>query len=281
MNSIEIKANAKINLALAVKHKRDDGYHELELIFQEIDLFDRLVLSSDNAINFITNSSDLTNESDNICIKAVRLMQHEFNIPGLKIYLEKRIPIGGGLGGGSSDAAAVLKGTRELYKLTVPDEHLLALASELGADVPFFIIGKAAYGTGIGEILRPITIYKDYHVLLVIPDVRISTVWAYKNLNLALTSKSGDYKFRGFRFQDLKLSDFRSEFFNDFEESVFKAYPSLRDLKSRLYDEGASFAAMSGSGSVLFGLFDTEKSCSLALNAMSKDTPCQMVKPIL
>jgi len=278
---IKIKANAKINLALAVRHKRGDGYHELDLIFQEIDLCDHLLLSSDDTINFTTNSSDLINNSDNICIKAARLMQREFDIPGIKIQLEKRIPIGGGLGGGSSDAAAVLKGARELYDLTIKEGNLLALALELGADVPFFIHGKSAYGTGIGEILKPITIYNDYHILLVIPDVRISTVWAYKNLNLALTSKKGDYKFRGFRFQNLELPDFKSEFFNDFEKSVFKAYPLLGDLKSKLYQEGASFAAMSGSGSVLFGLFDSEKSCSAAKISLGKNYHCQIVKPIL
>ncbi len=239
MNSIEIKANAKINLALAVKHKRDDGYHELELIFQEINLSDRLVLAKNEAITFSTDSQDLMSDSDNICIKAVQLLKREFNIPGLKIYLEKKIPIGGGLGGGSSDAAAVLKGARELYDLQIDNDQLISLASELGADVPFFMLGKAAYGTGIGELLNPITIYSDYYILLVIPDIRISTVWAYKNLNLALTSKNGDYKFRGFRFQDLKLSNFRSEFFNDFEKSVFKTHPLLGKLKSRLYSEGA------------------------------------------
>jgi 4-diphosphocytidyl-2-C-methyl-D-erythritol kinase len=281
MNSIELHANAKINLALAVKHKRDDGYHELELIFQEINLSDRLELSTADKVMFSTDSNDLKDASENICLRAARLMQQEFGISGLKIYLEKRIPIGGGLGGGSSDAAAVLNGIKDLYNLKISDEHMLDLALKLGADVPFFLHGKTAYGTGIGEILKPISINSTYHILLVIPEIRISTVWAYKNLNLTLTSKNGDYKFRGFRFQNLKLSEFRNEFYNDFEKSVFKAYPLLAELKSCLYEKGASFAAMSGSGSVLFGLYEKEKSCFLAFESIRRTQQCIVTKPVI
>ncbi len=280
MNSLEINANAKINLALAVKYKRDDSYHELDLIFQEINFSDHLLLSKDHRMLFSSDSQELINESDNICIKAARLLQRDFDIPGINIHLEKKIPVGGGLGGGSSDAAAVLKGGKCLYDLTISDEHLLSLASELGADVPFFLLGKAAYGKGKGEILTPINIYNDYYILLVLPEIRISTIRAYKNLNLALTSKYADYKFRGFRFQNMDLSEFRTEFYNDFENSVFKAHPLLGELKSRLYNEGASFAAMSGSGAVIFGLFDREETRAHAFESMNKNYHCVKVEPI-
>jgi len=280
MNSLEIDANAKINLALAVKSKRDDGYHELDLIFQEINFSDHLILSKDHRMVFSTDSHELNLESDNICLRAARLLQRDFEIPGINIHLEKKIPIGGGLGGGSSNAAAVLKGAMRLYDLTINDEHLLSLATELGADVPFFLLGKAAYGTGKGEILAPISIYNGYYILLVLPEMKISTIWAYKNLNLTLTSKYADYKFRVFRFQDLDLSEFRAEFYNDFENSVFKAHSVLGKLKSKLYDEGASFAAMSGSGAVIFGLFDTEETRAHAFKSMNKDYHCVMAEPV-
>ena len=144
MQSLQIKANAKINLALAVKNKRSDNYHELDLIYQEIDFCDKLTLRKSNRIEFSTDSLSLQKEANNLCKKAANLLQKKFQIPGLEIYLEKRIPIGAGLGGGSSDAAAVLKGGMELYQLKISNEQLLSLSSKLGADAPFFLFGGTA-----------------------------------------------------------------------------------------------------------------------------------------
>jgi 4-diphosphocytidyl-2-C-methyl-D-erythritol kinase len=281
MKSIKLRANAKINLALTVKNKRNDGYHELESIIQEIDFHDDVILSESSEIKFSTNHPALAREADNICVRAAQLLRDEFRIPGLQIFLDKKLPIGAGIGGGSSDAAAVLCGSRDLYGLNIASEQLGSLAVQLGADVPFFLTGKAAYVKGIGDILESIEIYHDYHILLVLPEVQISTRWAYKNLNLALTSKFGDYKFRGFRFQNLKLSDFRSAFFNDFEKLVFNAHPSLADIKTDLYDAGADYAAMSGSGAVLFGLFEKADVCSLAFKSLSRTYRCKIAKPII
>ena len=144
MKSLEINANAKINLALAVKYKRDDGYHELDLIFQEINFSDQLILSKDCQMVFSTDSQELDIESDNICLKAARLLQRDFDIPGINIHLEKKIPLGGGLGGGSSDAAAVLKGLNDIWGLGVGRQKLLKTGEGLGADVPFFVLGCPA-----------------------------------------------------------------------------------------------------------------------------------------
>lgn len=267
MDSIELKANAKINLALAIKCKRDDGYHEIELIFQEIDFCDRIILEKAHTSTFRTDSETLQQESNNLCLTAAKYLQEEFDIPGLNIFLEKKLPIGSGLGGGSSDAAAVLKGGIKLYGLNIPYQELHSIAERIGSDVPFFLNGGTAYGAGRGEILQTIQITTDYFVLLVLPEIKISTPWAYKNLNLTLTRKNDDYKFKGFTIQNLDLVDFRSEFRNDFENLVFKHHPELASLKSEMYELGADYASLSGSGSALYGLY---KSKSTAENAGEK-----------
>lgn len=279
--TIQVTANAKINLALKIKSRREDGYHDIESIFQEIDFSDCITLHKNDRLNFSTNAGTLPIDSKNICLKAAELLIQYFNIPGLDIHLEKRIPVGAGLGGGSSDAAAVLSGANQLYDLKINYEQMLLLAVKLGADVPFFLSGGSAYASGIGDILKRISLYSDYQVLLVFPKLNISTHWAYKNLKLGLTRESPDSKFRGFRFHDLDLNRFKSEFYNDFEISVFKQYPILAEIKSALYDKGASFAAMSGSGSVLFGLFDSLRSVNKAYDSLHSVYQCLKTKPVL
>jgi len=280
VEQLQIRANAKINLALAVKFKRSDGFHELELIYQEIDFSDKLILEKNRDILFSSNDMSLGPARNNLCVRAAHLLQKEFGVGGLKIHLQKKIPVGGGLGGGSSDGAKILKGGLKLYECSVPENEILSLAATLGSDVPFFLIGGAAYGRGRGEHITPIRIYSDYKILLIFPPLRISTIWAYKNLNLALTSKNADYKFRGFRFQNLDLADFKHEFFNDFESTVFAAYPVLSAIKSKLYEKGASFAAMSGSGAVMYGLFNDEKVLESAHAALQKTYNCRISTPV-
>ena len=281
MESVELNSNAKINLALAVKKKRKDGYHEVELIFQEIDFHDKVQLSKSDSIKFSTNSLLLQNETGNLCITAAKALVSEFNIPGIEIHLEKRLPIGAGLGGGSSNAAAILRGGLELYGIEFPKEKLISIAGKIGADVPFFLIGGTAYGSGTGEILNSITMTTDYHVLIILPEIHISTAWAYKNLNLTLTRKNDDYKFRGFRFQNLDLAEFRSEFYNEFENLVFSHYPKLSLIKSELYHRGADYASLSGSGSALYGLYSSRSSADHALEILSRKYRCQLSRPIV
>jgi 4-diphosphocytidyl-2-C-methyl-D-erythritol kinase len=281
MKSLELKANAKINLALAVKYKRDDGYHEVELIFQEIDFHDRIFLSKCDSIKFSTDSPILQDESSNLCVIAANLLVNEYNLPGLEINLEKNLPIGAGLGGGSSNAAAVLRGGLKLYGIDYSHDSLVKMATSIGADVPFFLIGGTAYGSGKGEILKSITLNSDYFILLVLPEISISTEWAYKNLNLTLTKKNDEHKFRGFRFQELDLLEFRSEFYNEFENVVFKQCPDLFLVKSELYDQGAVFASLSGSGSVLYGLFSSRSKVDKAREILSRKYRCQLSRPII
>lgn len=255
MNKIKINSNAKINLTLAVKYKRPDGFHEIESIFQEIDLYDELYFTKKNKISFETDSRLVPSDQDNICIKAAQVMCRKYNVPGAQIELVKNIPVGAGLGGGSSNAAAVLVGIKELYNLDIKKSELIDIGAELGSDVPFFFSGGTAYVTGRGEILKPIPMNLDYYILLVFPGQPVSTAWAYKNFNLALTKNVSGNKLKGFKFYDLNPADFRSEYYNDFENTVFEAYPDLAGIKQSLYDNGADYAAMSGSGSTIFGVY--------------------------
>jgi 4-diphosphocytidyl-2-C-methyl-D-erythritol kinase len=281
MESLKIRANAKINLALAVKYKREDGYHEIELIYQEIDFHDNLILSKNDGNHFSTDSPILQKESTNLCLTAANLLKDEFNIPGLDIRLEKRLPIGSGLGGGSSDAAAVLKGGLDLYGIKYTPKSLQSVAEKIGSDVPFFLVGCTAYGSGRGEIVKSIKIKPDYHILIIIPDIQISTKWAYKNLNLTLTKKNDEYKFRGFTFQDLDLVNFRSEFYNDFENLVFKHYRQLASVKSELYELGAEYASLSGSGSTLYGLFSSQSETEKAREILTRRFNTHISRPVL
>ncbi|TFH01844.1 MAG: 4-(cytidine 5'-diphospho)-2-C-methyl-D-erythritol kinase [Calditrichales bacterium] len=280
MDRMKIKANAKINLALAVKYKREDNYHEIESIFQEIDFSDEIRLTKSEDVVFATNASNLGNDEDNLCVRAARLLQKEYEIPGLDIFLQKEIPAGSGLGGGSSDAAAVIKAGLALYKVNIPLPELIRSAARLGADIPFFLAGGTSYVSGIGEVLAPVCMNIPYNILLILPELHISTVWAYKNLNLTLTKKKGDYKFRGFRCQDLKLDDFASEFHNDFEPAVFRHHPELEQIKSDLYDQGAQYAALSGSGSGIFGLFASELEAKRAKDFFCSTRRCLLTKPV-
>ncbi len=277
---IKLNANAKINLTLAVRYKREDGFHEIESIFQEIDLCDELQLTKNNRMSLETDSSLIPTDQNNICFKAAQSICKKYKIPGIHILLKKNIPVGAGLGGGSSNAAAVLSGIKKLYNLNINSSELLELAAQLGSDVPFFIDGGTSYVTGRGEILKPIKMNLNYSILLVFPGQPVSTAWAYKNLNLALTKNDSVNKLIGFKFQSLNPADFRSEYYNDFENSVFKAYPSLARIKQSLYDQGAEYAAMSGSGSTMFGIFRSKDQAEEANRLMGDKYNLKLARPI-
>lgn len=258
MIKILLRAYAKINIGLNIISSRSDGYHNIETIFQQIDLFDKIVLRK-NHINQIRIQSDngkVPKNKNNICYKAAKLIQYATGIrTGVNIEIEKRIPIGSGLGGGSSNAATVLKGLDQLWQLQLTNEDLHRFAVGLGADVPFFLTGGTALATGIGEKLESLVLPFDFYCVIIYPNIEISSTWAYKNFNFNLTKTKKCIKLSHIFSNRIRTSNIKYLIHNDLEEVVFKQYPLLREIKQLLYRKGAFFACMSGSGSTIYGLF--------------------------
>lgn len=243
--------NAKINLGLHITSKRKDGYHDIETCMVPIPLFDALEMIVDKKTVFETTGLIIPGEEkDNLILKALKLLRKDFNdIPQVHIHLHKNIPMGAGLGGGSADAAFALTLMNQLFELYLEDWFLEDYAAELGSDCPFFIQNTPKIATGRGEILEPVEVsLKGDHIVLVKPPVHIGTKEAYagvkpqapkNNLREILKDKSS----------------WRELLVNDFEASIFPQYPELAEIKAKLYEMGAYYAAMSGSGSTVFGLF--------------------------
>ncbi|HQO09712.1 MAG TPA: 4-(cytidine 5'-diphospho)-2-C-methyl-D-erythritol kinase [Clostridiales bacterium] len=277
-----VRANCKLNLHLKVTGKLPDGYHSLETIFQEIPFYDEIdIVSSDkDVIQFTSKGINIPGSGNNICVKAAELLKNNFNInKGCRITLKKNVPIGAGLGGGSSDAAAVLKALNVLWGLNLTDEELEKLGLKLGADVPFFIKGGCAWAEGKGELLKRIEpLLKNGSILLIYPHIHISTPDAYKKLNLNLTNLSGNVIFAEVSKPGVSLNVIRAGFINDFESVVFREYPEIGHIKELLLSEGAALAAMSGSGSSVFGFFTDEKRLIRASGLMDKNYFVHAVK---
>ncbi|MFQ6617115.1 MAG: 4-(cytidine 5'-diphospho)-2-C-methyl-D-erythritol kinase [Fidelibacterota bacterium] len=253
---IETRAYAKINIGLRVLDRRSDGYHSVWTVLQMIDLYDILEMEKLNQsrIEFDSEGIVVPQGEGNICFKAARLILNEAHISGgLRIRLKKRIPVGSGLGGGSSDAASVLKGINEIFNLGLPVKHLEKLAGRLGSDVPFFIHGGTKLATGRGEILRDFKVEGDFRVLLVVPEEGISSHWAYSRIDLNLTYTEKNIKLSASIFRPGTADN--NIFINDFEPVIFRSYPHLGEIKERLLEYGADYASMTGSGSAIFGLF--------------------------
>lgn len=255
------KANCKVNVHLRITGRLPSGYHELETIFQEIPFFDEIEITSNTSgeISFSSSGIIIPNGT-NICVQAAEILKKRYNVEkGCDISLKKIIPIGAGLGGGSSDAAAVLKALNELWELNLNEIELEKIGLKLGADVPFFIKGGCAAATGIGEILTSIKpVLSDGYVLLVYPNIHIDTSKAYRNLNLNLTKNASNSIFAVALESSSGIHSKYNEFTNDFESYVFKEHPEIETIKNALLNKGAEFAAMSGSGSSVFGFFYDE-----------------------
>ena len=250
-----LRSKSKINLGLKVLNKRTDGLHNIVTIFQEVDFGDKIQLVKHKTGCQIKSDVDwIPIDNSNICHKAYSALCHELNQDfGVKISLEKRIPVGSGIGGGSANAAATLIGLNLLYNLGLNDKKLESIAVNIGADVPFFIRGGTQIGQETGAKLSPITKKFEAAILLVIPRLSISTEWAYSQLKNKLKSDNSIL-----RFANLMRKDFLSfKFFeNDFEKIVIPAYPEIGSIKNKLLDSGAKFASLSGCGSTVFGIFD-------------------------
>ena len=244
--------NCKINLGLSILAKRADGYHELETVFYPIAVSDALEILP--AANLTMTQSGIAVPGDpaqNLCLKAYHLLKKDFPaLPAVQMHLHKNIPMGAGLGGGSSDGTAALIILNQQFSLGLNDQQLIDYASQLGSDCPFFVYNKACHATGRGEILTPIHLdLSNYQFLLVHPGVHIATAWAFQQLNPHTKSESIQ------AIIEKPITDWKNYLINDFEAPVFKAEPKLSLIKDQLYQLGAIYASMSGSGSSLFGIF--------------------------
>lgn len=249
---------AKINFGLRITEKRSDGYHNIETIFYPVGLRDALefVISDDPSkkdILTVTGINTGNNTEDNLVIKSVKKLREKHSIPNLRIHLHKVIPVGAGLGGGSSDAACFMKSLNRCYGLLIDEHNLKAIALDIGSDCPFFINCSPSVATGRGEILKPIRHFlEDYYLVLLNPGVGINTREAYENCRPDKPANSL------LKLIDHPVSEWKELIKNDFEEFAFKKHPVIGEIKKELYNTGALFSLMSGSGSSVYGLF-TEK----------------------
>jgi len=265
-----VRAFAKINLDLRVLGKRPDGYHELRTIFQTISLADTIDIAFTPARKTAIELQDDLGIADNLVTRAARLAMDAMRTTGrIAMRLTKRVPMGAGLGGGSSDAAAVLLALPPLAGRNLDMPKLCNLAQQLGSDVPFFLLGGTAVGIGRGTELFPLSDAPPYPGLLVAPAVRVNTAEAYRALSPRLTSESQQNKMVSFQTQTWE--PVRTAAANDFEEVVFEQHGSLGVLKKRLLRAGAFTAMMTGSGSALFGLFRTSAEAAHAADSLGKE----------
>lgn len=255
--------NCKINLGLHITGKRTDGYHELETVFYPIQLCDSLELISANTtidqnqkdINPIEfSASGLTIPGDatnNLCVKAYQILKADFpQLPSVKIHLHKVIPMGAGLGGGSADGAFALQLLNEKYQLNISEDQLIDYAAQLGSDCAFFILNKPSYALGRGEKLMPLAVdLSAYQFVLVHPGIHINTKWAFEQITPSIPSVSLK------EVLHQPIESWKNNLYNDFEAPILAAYPEMNLIKNALYEDGAIYASMSGSGSSFFGIY--------------------------
>jgi 4-diphosphocytidyl-2-C-methyl-D-erythritol kinase len=262
-STLRARAYAKINLALSVLGRRTDGYHEIQTVFQTIDLWDELEFRASTKLELSCEDLPDMRAEDNLVWKAASLLQSTLNAKlGASITLKKRIPAGAGLGGGSSNAAVTLLALRRFWNVAISDADLSRLGAGLGSDVPFFLTGGTALGSGRGENIRPLPDISPVHLVVVFPAVHVSTGEAYRSLNLGLTSATQDHRIQRFCGQLQESSCGLTGIFNDFEASILTAYPPIKEAKEFLMGQGATAALLSGSGSSVFGFFPGEESAS-------------------
>ena len=249
---VKIKACCKVNIGLNIVSKREDGYHNLETVFYPVPLYDDIRLTSSDADGISIDGYALDcDPMDNLVMRSVRLLrQNGYHVPPVRVMLTKRIPSGAGLGGGSSDAAHVVKALDRALSLGIDVVKMEDMLSTLGADCPFFVRCQPVYAEGIGNVFTPIDLnLSGWHILLVKPDEHISTREAYSSV----TPMSSDSYLP--TLLQSPVETWRDRVKNDFEQSVFPLHPRIEEIRDYLYASGASYACMSGSGSTVFGLY--------------------------
>ncbi|HWD87574.1 MAG TPA: 4-(cytidine 5'-diphospho)-2-C-methyl-D-erythritol kinase [Mucilaginibacter sp.] len=243
--------NAKINIGINITARRSDGYHNIETIFYPIKVFDALEALPAEGLTFEASGLGIPGRTeDNLCIKAYHLIKNDYDIPPVNIHLHKHIPIGAGLGGGSANAAFFIKLIDRLFDLKLSIEQMLDYARQLGADCAFFIESKPVFAYEKGDRFQQISLdLSKYHIALVMPPAHVSTSEAYRGVKPAQPKQLLK------ELVTLPVEEWKSHIKNDFEESVFKNHPVIRGVKAALYETGAIYASMSGSGASVFGIF--------------------------
>ena len=260
--------SCKINLGLRITQKRADGFHALETVFYPITLTDALEIiiepeTSAAPLTFTSSGLAINGDpSDNLCFKAYGLLKKDYpTIPNIKMHLHKTIPMGAGLGGGSADGAFTLVALNQLFNLQLSVDKLMQYALTLGSDCPFFIINTPAFATGRGEILKPINVNLDgYYIVIVNPGIAISTKLAFS----LITPKVPDNNLAAVIQQP--ISTWKDVLINDFEQPIFNSFPELANIKETLYQKGAVYASMTGTGSTVYGIFPTSMMDTLSFN---------------
>lgn len=247
--------NAKINLGLNIVKKRSDGFHNLESCFYPVPWYDVLEIIPQNKLTFRSTGINIPGRpADNLCVKAYELLANDFNITPVGIHLHKIIPIGAGLGGGSSDAAFTLKVLNDLFNLLLNDDILCDYARKLGSDCSFFIKNRPVYATGKGDQFELIPkAVEGLFIVMVYPNLHIATAEAYAGIRPVSTAENC-----AMTINNTPVYQWKQNLSNDFEQSIFGLYPELANTKETLYQMGAIYASMTGSGSTLYGLFESE-----------------------
>ena len=279
MNEYCIKAYAKLNLGLDVVRRLPNGYHEVKMVMQNVGIFDELHLTKTaQGIVVTTDSSELPTDENNLIYKAARLMFEEYNIKeGVRIHLTKNIPIAAGMAGGSTDAAAAMKGINALFNLNVSLERLMELGVSIGADVPYCILGGTALAEGIGEKLTTLRPAPDCRILVAKPDINVSTKYVYEHLDAAGGAKHPDIDGMVEAIGNGNLQGIMDRMENVLETVTIPAHPIISEIKQRMVELGARVSLMSGSGPTVFGIFTDEEVAANAYKQLQNDNMAKQV----
>jgi 4-diphosphocytidyl-2-C-methyl-D-erythritol kinase len=250
--------NAKINLGLNITERRPDGYHNLETIFYPLMIKEALEIIESDELTFQSSGIHIPGDHQtNLCLKAYQLLKQKFDLPPVNIHLHKRIPIGAGLGGGSADAAFMIRLLNQQFELDLTTDRMMDYARQLGADCAFFINNRPVYAFEKGDRFEPVELdLSGYHLVLVMPPVHVSTAEAYGGI------KPNPTEVPLKELIQVPLAEWKKHIKNDFEEHIFRAYPVIADVKNYLYATGALYASMSGSGASVFGIFKQQPDLS-------------------
>ena len=274
-----MKAHAKVNLGLDVIRRRPDGYHEVKMIMQSIGLCDELMLERIPAgITLTTDHPELSCGEDNLIYRAAKLMFDTYHISdGVHIHLQKKIPIAAGMAGGSTDAAAAMKGISRLFDLEISLEQLMKLGMTIGADVPYCILGGTALAEGIGEKLTPLTPAPDFYILVAKPEISVSTKYVYEHLDAAGITKHPDIDGMVLSIESGSLQGILDRMGNVLETVTIPAHPEIDTLKHRIRELGAVNSLMSGSGPTVFGIFLSEQGAEFACEQLKSEKLAKQV----